>query len=88
MLQSPACYAPHASPVWYANTAPSTADCHCYHMLLLNSACLQDALEWALYVQELLMWQHWPARLLALPAFREVAADSTSGGLPLFRGPR
>jgi hypothetical protein len=48
---------------------------------------LQDALEWALYVQELLLWQPWPARLLALPGFRESAADANSR-LPLFRGPR
>jgi hypothetical protein len=52
--------------------------------------CLQDALEWALYVQELLMWQPWPQRLLALPSFKEVAAaaDAANGSLPLFRGPR
>jgi hypothetical protein len=56
-------------------------------LLLLHGAASQDALEWALYVQELLLWQPWSLRLLALPGFRESAADANTG-LPLFRGPR
>eukprot|EP00775_Hariotina_reticulata_P008470 gene8470-8653_t len=46
----------------------------------------QDALEWALVVQELLVWQSWSQKLLAQAPFLEVVDEATE--LPLFRGPR
>jgi len=46
----------------------------------------QDALEWALVVQELLLWQPWSQRLLVQAPFQEVVDEKTD--LPLFRGPR
>lgn len=52
----------------------------------IQSTAAQDALEWCMYVQELLLWQHWSAHVLAVPDFKEVL-DGVSG-LPLFRGPR
>lgn len=54
------------------------------HALLLP---MQDALEWCLHVQELLMWQHWSPAVLGQASCREVLLDEASG-LPLFRGPR
>jgi hypothetical protein len=49
----------------------------------------QVAAAWCLLTQDLLMWQDWPAQLLALPQFREEWSGGGRGsGTLVFRGPR